>query len=51
MLSPRLHTCIVDYGTDPMQRLVWALLNIGNHSFGIVNIYTSNDVVERSLLW
>lgn len=50
-LSPHLHACFVDHGIDPMQRLVWVLLNIDNHSFGIANIYASNDVVERSLLW
>ena len=48
LLSPRLHSAIISHGSDPSHRIVWLLLSINNHSFGVINVYASNDVVERA---
>ena len=48
LLSPCLNSAIILHGSDPMQRIIWIFLFINNHSFGIVNVYVPNDVVERS---
>ena len=48
ILSPRLHSAVIAHGFDPMHRTIWLLLSINNHSFGVVNVYASNDVVERA---
>jgi exonuclease III len=50
-LSPRLHSCVIAHGSDPMQRVTWILLSLHNHSFGVINVYAPNDAVERSQLW
>ena len=34
-----------------MHRIFWILLSFQNHSFGIVNVYAPNDVIECSHLW
>lgn len=46
-----LHFFIVDHRYDPMQRVVWVLISVGNHYFRIINVFSPNDVVERSQLW
>ncbi len=51
LLSPRLSPLVISHGYDPMQRVVWILLSSQNHSFDIVDIYASNDVIEHSHLW
>ena len=51
LLSPSLHSAIISHSFDPSHRIVWLLLSISNHSFGVINVYASNDVVERSQLW
>ena len=51
LLSPRLHSAIISHGSDPMHKIIWLLFSIYNHSFGVVNVYASNDVVERTQLW
>ena len=39
------------HGSDPMHRTIWLLLSINNHSFGVINVYASNDAMERSQMW
>ena len=51
LLSPCLHSDVIAYDSNPMHRTIWLLLSINNHSFGVVNVYASNDVVERSQMW
>ena len=34
-----------------MHRTIWLLLSINNHSFGVVNVYASNDAMERPQMW
>ena len=51
LLSPCLYSIIILHGFDPMHKIIWIFLSINNHSFGIANVYASNDVVERSQLW
>ena len=51
LLSPRLHSAIISHSSDPSHRIVWLLLSINNHSFGVINVYASNDAVERAQLW
>ena len=48
LLSPCLHSAIILHGSNPSHRIVWLLLSINNHSFGVINVYASNDVVERA---
>lgn len=51
LISPHWLSTVISHGFDPMQRAVWVLLSIDNHSIGIVNVYSPNDVVDRSHLW
>ena len=51
LLSPRLHSAIILHDSNPMHRIIWLLLSVNNLSFGVVNVYASNDVVERSQMW
>lgn len=51
LLSPHLHYAIISHGFDSMHKIIWLLLSINNHSFGVVNVYASNDAMERSQLW
>ena len=51
LLSPRLHFAIIMHGSELTHRIIWLFLTINNHSFGVVNAYASNDIVERSQLW
>ena len=48
ILSPRLHSIVIAHGSDPTHRIIWLLLSINNHSFGVFNVYASNDAMERS---
>lgn len=50
-LSPCLHSAIISHGSDPMHRIIWLFLSINNHSFRVINVYSSNDVVEISQMW
>lgn len=49
-LSPRWLQNVLDHSSDPTNCVIWILLTVNYHSFGIINIYASNDV-ERSLWW
>ncbi len=51
LLSPHLHSAIILHGSDPRHRIIWLFLSINNHSFGVINVYASNNVVERSQMW
>ena len=51
LLSSRLHSALISHGSDPSHRIVWFLLSINNHSFGVINVYASNDAIERAQLW
>lgn len=51
LLSSHLHFVIISHGSNPMHIIIWILFSINNHSFGIVNVYASNDAMERSQLW
>ena len=51
IMSPYLHSIVIAHGSDPMHRPIWLLLSIKNHSFGVINVYASIDVVERSQMW
>ena len=51
LLSPHLHFAIILHGSNPSHRIVWLLLSINNHSFGIINVYASNDTIERAQIW
>ena len=51
LLSPRLHSAIISHNFDPMHIIIWLFLSINSHSFGVINVYASNDVVERSQMW
>ncbi len=51
LLSPRLHSAIISHNFDPTHPIIWLLLSINNHSFGVINVYASNDVVERAQMW
>ena len=47
LLSPHLHFIIL-HGSNPSHRIVWLLLSINNHSFGVINVYASNDAIEST---
>ena len=51
LLSPRLHFAIISHGSDPTHCIIWLLLSINNHSFGVINVYASNDAMERAQMW
>ena len=51
LLSHCLHFAIISYNSDPMHRTIWLFISINNHSFGVINVYTSNDAMERSQMW
>ena len=51
ILSPCLHSTVIAHGSDPMHRTIWLLLSINNHSFRVINVYASNDAMERSQMW
>ena len=51
IMSPRLHFVVIVHNSDLMHRTIWLLFSINNHSFGVVNVYASNDAMERSQMW
>ena len=51
ILSPCLHSAIISHGSDPSHRIIWLLLSTNNNSFGVINVYASNEVVERAQMW
>ena len=50
VLSPRLNSSIISHGSDPMHIMIWIFISINNHYSRVVNVYASNDTVERSQL-
>ena len=48
LMSPHLHSTIILHSLDPMHRIIWLLLSISNHSFGVINVYALNDAIERA---
>ena len=51
ILSPHLHSTFIAHDSNPMHRTIWIFLSINNHSLGVVNVYASNDAVERCQMW